>query len=292
MKKMNAIFLILVLALSLSLTACGESGGNTPSDSSVPTVTQPDDMGVNDNKVSEGNEATGNNHNKPGGIYKEVGEELTDFFSGFESAMNVYEPAINAFETEDFEIFDAASDYLVSLAYIGNVASYDYTASPGNDEGKVREESGGVITFSQNLTRTKDGFNPNDKTGDVVSMSGSLDTSTNTLLFESSVQRDDAVITRMVTEAVMLSDGTFLVQLLKKPIPQTDRGIEDKGEAYFVRCGKDKLEIIKATFAPDVNFTYTSIEGKTDSTPEDMAQGYEKIRKTTAEGGEAKVEKY
>ncbi|KUO67324.1 MAG: hypothetical protein APF84_07195 [Gracilibacter sp. BRH_c7a] len=292
MKKMNVILLILVFALSLSLTACGESSGNTPSNSDKPAVAQSEDMRDNDNEAPGGNDTTGNNHNESDGIYKEVGEELTDFFSGFESAMNVYEPAINAFETEDFEIFDAASDYLVSLAYIGNVASYDYTASPGNDEGKVREESGGVITFSQNLTRTKDGFNPNDKTGDVVSMSGSLDTSTNTLLFESSVQRDDAVITRMVTEAVMLSDGTFLVQLLNKPIPQTDRGIEDKGEAYFVRCGKDKLEIIKATFAPDVNFTYTSIEGKTDSTPEDMAQGYEKIRKTTAEGGEAKVEKY
>lgn len=292
MKKMNTILLILVLVLSVSLTACGESGGNKPSDSAIPTVTQPDDMGDNDNEAPEGNDTTGNNHDEQGGIYKEVGEELTDFFSAFESSMNVYEPAVNAFETEDFEIFDAASDYLISLAYIGNIASYDYSASSGNDEGKVREESGGVVTFSQNLTRTKDGFSPNDKTGDVVSMSGTLDTSTNTLLFESSVQRDDAVITRMVTEAVMLSDGTFLVQLLNKPIPQTDRGIADKGEAYFVRCGKDKLEIIKASFAPDVNFTYTSIAGKTDSKPEDMAQGYEKIRKMTAEGGNANVEKY
>ena len=88
----------------------------------------------------------------------------------------------------------------------------------------------------------------------------------------------------------MLTDGTFVAQFLLKRAPQDN--VEDKGNAYFVHCSKDELEIIKASFEPDVNFTYESIVGKGNISPEDMSQGYEKIRKLTVRDDKASAEKY
>jgi hypothetical protein len=167
---------------------------------------------------------------------------------------------------------------------------YDSLEVFGTDEGQYREKSGGVIKFGKEFTREEDGFGPSAKKGDVVREEGNLDTSSNALVFETSIERSGELIKREVAEVVMLTDGTFIAQILSKPVPQDN--VEDKGNAYFVRCGKDDLEIIKARFEPDVNFTYDSILGKGDSTPEDMSQGYEKIRKLTVKNGEAATEKY
>ena len=55
---------------------------------------------------------------------------------------------------------------------------------------------------------------------------------------------------------------------------------------------KDRLEVIRAKFEPNVNFSYNSIIGKGMTTPDDMAKGYTLVRKMIVEDGNVDVESY
>jgi hypothetical protein len=299
-KKLFAV--LLILAISISAAACGKKKGGDAESAATgknkPTVSQQydakdedDQVQADDNNVKTVENEVQNGNDSPGGIYKEPGNELSDFYAAFDDAMGVFERAINHMpESDDFELFDISFDYLAPCNAILSVGGYDLIHILGSKEGEYREDSGGIITFGKEFTREEDGFGPSAKKGDVVREEGNLDTSSNALVFETSIERSGELIKREVAEVVMHTDGTFIAQILSKPVPQDN--VEDKGNAYFVRCGKDDLEIIKARFEPDVNFTYDSILGKGDSTPEDMSQGYEKIRKLTVKNGEAATEKY
>ena len=118
-----------------------------------------------------------------------------------------------------------------------------------------------------------------------------MDISNNTLVHEFYIERNGETISRAVTEIVGLSDGTYIVQSFNKS-PLYDERLEDKGDAYFMIFDRNKLEVIKAKFAPDVNYAYNSIVGKGKTTVEDMAQGYTLVRKMTVANGVASVEKY
>lgn len=292
MKKLIAITLILVLALSL--TACGGSENtNKPSDGNQTAASQ--SGGAKENKNKSSNETAApvsSDTGTSGGIYKKAGSELTDFFSAYDGAIDKFEGPVNKLTTEDFDLFDITMDYLVPSLQIAFVGIYDSIEILGISKGEYKETNGNIITFGKKYTRDQDGFSPNDIKGDVVVEEGVLDTSANTLSLEAYIERDGEKVHRAVTEAVMLPDGSFLVQTLMKTFSQAERGIEDTGRAYFIVCGKDKLEVIKATFPPDVNFTYGSIAGKGKITSEDMAEGYEKVRKLTVFNDEASAEKY
>jgi hypothetical protein len=301
-KKIFAILLILTIAISAS--ACGkkkksddksvQSGSNKQAAEQINNEKEEVDetsQATETNEAETAEDKTQQDVGSSGGIYRNSGEELSDFYDAFDNAMDKYEKAINSYETDDFELFDVSFDFLVPSACILNIGSYDHLDIFGTDEGEYREASGGVIKFGEEFTREEDGFNPNDKKGDIVREEGKLDTSTNTLTLEKTVERSGELISREVTEMIMLSDGTFISQILSKKPPRDER-VEDKGNAYFVRCGRDKLEIIKADFEPDVDFTYESIVGKGDISPEDMSQGYVKVRKLTIQDDEAIAEKY
>ncbi len=182
-------------------------------------------------------------------------------------------------------------DYFIPSLHIVSIGLYDSLFVFGTDEGEYREVNGDLIEFGKEYTRDEDGFSPNDKKGDVVVEKGILDNSAKTLFFESYTERDGEKISRAVSEVVSLSDGTFIVQTLRKNMLSDDR-MEDKGDAYFMVFDSNKLEIIKASFAPDVNFTYESIIGNTKTTPEDMARGYTLLRKMTVVDDVASVETY
>ncbi|TAH66550.1 MAG: hypothetical protein EWM47_10010 [Anaerolineaceae bacterium] len=225
------------------------------------------------------------------GISGEPGSELSDFYTIYENAISTFEGPINDWETDDFFMFDAAMDYLTPSLHFLTMSLYDLLEIFGNDEGEYKEVKGNIIEFGKEYTREEDGFSPADKKGDVYVEKGVLDNSAKTLLFESYSERDGGKLSRAVTEVEFLSDGTFIVQTLRKNALFDDR-LEDKGDAYFMVFDSNRLEIIRAKFSPDVNFSYNSIIGKGKITPQDMAQGYTLVRKLTVADGVATVEKY
>jgi hypothetical protein len=300
-KKILAV--LLILAIAVSAAGCGKKkksdnkSEQSGSNQAVEQVSNEKEEVDETSQATEANESEAGENKaqqdkgSPGGIYSEPGQELSDFYAAFDDAMSKYEGSINSFETDDFAFFDIGFDHLASLTPILYISTYDNLEIFGTDEGEYREESGGVIAFGKEFTREEDGFNSNDKKGDVVKEEGKLDTSTNTLTYERTIKRSGELIEREVEEVVMLPDGTSIAQVFSKRIPRDER-FEDTGNAYFVRCGKDELVIIRANFEPDVNFTYNSIVGKGDISPEDMSQGYAKVRKLTVQDGKAAVEKY
>lgn len=235
-----------------------------------------------------------------GGIYQEGGKELGDFYAAFDGGMGVFERAVNTFETDDWDLSNVRGDFITPSGAIVTLSQYDYLQPGDNarEEGKnggfdaVREKNGNVITFSQIMTREEDGFGPNAKKGDVVSESGTLNTATDIMTMEARTERGGAVIARTVSEVVRLSDGTFVAQIISKPQTPDDTRVEDRGVARFVRFTATELEIITAYFPPDVNFSYSTIVGKGDITPESMAEGYAKARQLLVKDDVATAAKY
>jgi hypothetical protein len=121
------------------------------------------------------------------------------------------------------------------------ICQYDYIQSGDNAKevgqvaqgDAVREKKGDIITFSRTKTFKEDGFGGTQKKGDIISENGTLNMSTNTLVFESKTERDGNVISRTVPEVVILKDGSIIAQTLRKPQPPSDNRVEDRGHAWF-----------------------------------------------------------
>jgi hypothetical protein len=307
MKKILRLIAVL-LTIALLFAGCGgTSSRSRDDDDDDDRVSSKSDKNDKSDKDSKG----GEDKQKPeepdeeepdepsGGIYKEAGMELYDFYEAFNGGMKRFERAINNFEPEDFTLIAVGADFLAPTLTMVSITLYDYLEVGDNpkETGKngkydaVREKKGNVIEFSQSKVNEEDGFSPNDKAGDKVGERGTLNTSTNSLFMEVTRERDGEVIERTILEAVILPDGTMIAQIFDKSLPM-DKRIEDKGIARFIRFDRDEMEIIAANFAPDVDFEYESIFGKGDVTPEEMAEGYTKIRRLVIEDGEASAEKY
>lgn len=219
------------------------------------------------------------------------GSELTDFYNSYNNALQTFEESFNNWETDDFSMFDAAMDYYIPSLHFVSMSLYDALYFLGMEDGSYKEVNGDIIEFGKEYIRDEDGFSPSDKEGDVIYEKGILDTSAKTLFFETYTERDGEKLSRSISEVVSLSDGTFITQTLSKNLPY-DGSSEDKGSAYFMVFDSNKLEVIKASFAPDVNFTYDSIIGINKATVDDLAQGYTLLRKSTVADGVVSVEKY
>lgn len=289
-KKLFAI--LMIFSIILSLAACGgKKVGGTPSNENKQTSKQSGNDNANDNNDPEQGGSTTKGNSK-GGIYTKPGDELTDFMDAFNDAIDPYEGPINHFETDDFSLFNVTMDYVIPQLYISLIGKYDLLAVFGTEEGEYRNATGSVIAFGKEYVRAENGFSPNDKKGDKIVEKGSLDTGTNTLKLDEYVERDGKKVFRTVTEAVLLSDGSFIVQTLQAPHSKENISTKDAGKAYFMVFGNGRLEMIHAEFPYDFDFTYTSISGKAGITVEDMADGYEKIRNLTVEGDMAEAYSY
>ena len=301
-KKIFAV--LLVIAIIISSAACGKkkksddkteqsSGGKQAVEQADKETGETDGstQATESNEADAGENNTQKDNASPGGVNYQPGEELFSFYTALDDAMSKFEGPINSFETEDFSLIDVGMDYLAMFTPLLYMGTYDNLEIFGTDEGEYREASGSVIKFGKEFTRKEDGFDPQNKKGDDVKEEGILDTSTNTLTYEYTVKRSGELIERLIEEVVILPDGTIIAQVFSKKLPRDER-FEDKGNAYFIRCEKDELVIIKADFEPDVNYTYSSIVGKGDVSPDDMSQGYKKVRKTTVRDDKANVEKY
>lgn len=289
LKKLIAVLVILTLVLSLA--ACGKKSGGSPTDSSKQTTGQadnkPDD---DDNDANDDDKPSPDNSN--GSIYDTPGEELISFVDAYDLAIDPFERPMNEFETDDFSLFEVTMDYITPLAYISTIGMYDLLEVFGTDEGEYRKEAGGVITFGKEYIRDENGFSPNDQQGDKVVEKGSLDTKSNTLKLEQSVERDGEIMRRLVLETALLPNGTWVSQVFHVNFSMADRGIEDAGMAYLMSFDKDTLEMLTAKFDYDFDFTYNSIEGKSNIGVEDMAEGYELLRGLTIKNGKAEARKY
>ncbi|HQO69733.1 MAG TPA: hypothetical protein PLH71_05485 [Clostridia bacterium] len=276
MKKFLSIILICILVFSLSACTIQKTLENLNHDNNG-----------NDTYEDDEEEASENQR----GIYSDEGLELSEFFTAFNDVVVEHEPMINNYETDDFSMFDISLDYLVPLVHVSNIAYYDAGVLFA-DEGQYRKVDGDVISFGKKYTREEDGFSPDQQQGDVITESGTLDTKKNQLYFETIVERNGLKVTRAVSETVILADGTFLIQFLEVPFSQVERGIEDSGRAYFMYVSEEKLEVIKAKFAFDVNFTYKSIFNKGEMETVKMAEGYEKVRRMTVTESDVDTERY
>lgn len=298
MRRIISLMLVCFM-LVLLLTGCG---GGAPAQSSEPAASTSEpasSFSGADNPPFENNAPETPAGNNSGDIYKELGEELEDFYYFVNDSMGVFERAVNDFESTDFEL-NARGDFGALTGAIVSIVQYDYIQARDNAKevgqvakgDAVREEKGEVITFSRSKTAEEDGFGGNQKKGDIMTESGTLDMSANTLVFESKTEREGAVISRTVSEVVVLEDGSIIAQVLTKPKTPDDDRIKDRGHSWFLRLNNKELEIIKAYFEPDVNFTFSSIAGKSDAVPESMADGYTKFSQLIVKDDKAVMTKY
>mgnify|MGYP000868170160 CR=1 FL=1 len=305
MGKISKLIAALFVVASLLLSGCGRDITNDKesvniSEEQVKENKDKEESKKPDKKPDENDPVKEEPKTSKGGIYKEPGMELSDFYDAYNGTLSRFEQPVNRFETEDFDFFDIGFDMLAATINVVNIVQFDYL-QPGDNaketgkNGKfdaVREKTGNIIAFRESMTREEDGFGDDNLKGDVVERYGFLNTETNTLVLEGTTKRDGEIISRFVNEVVILPDGTIMAQIFDKPKKPTDERREDKGNAYFLRCTEDKLEIIKASFEPDVNFKFETIVGKPDTTPEAMSEGYKRVRKLTVENDVATAMKY
>jgi hypothetical protein len=162
----------------------------------------------------------------------------------------------------------------------GDLMLYGY---PG-----VREKSGDEIKFSGEKKYTEDA--QSYKAGDVFSEKGSLNTSTNTLLYESKTERAGSIIDRMVLEVVILKDGTYLLQY--REFFQSEReGEPSNVNAVFKRFNKNEYSAITADMQGNADFIYDSIAGRGDMQAEAMAKDCNITGKFAVTGGNASFAK-
>ena len=308
MGKISKLIAALFVVASLLLSGCGRDITNDKESVNISEEQVKENKDKEEpkepDKKTEKNDPVKEEKEEPktskGGIYKEPGMELSDFYDAYNGALSRFEQPVNKFETSDFEFFDIGFDMLAATINVVNIVQFDYL-QPGDNpretgkNGKfdaVREKTGSIIAFSESMTREEDGFGDDNLKGDVVERHGFLNTETNTLVLEGTTKRNGEIILRFVNEVIIQPDGTIVAQIFDKPKKPTDDRIPDKGNAYFVYCTEDKLEIIKASFEPDVNFKFETIVGKSNVTLDTMSEGYKNVRKLTVENGEATAMKY
>jgi predicted small lipoprotein YifL len=295
-------FIMAMLLLSALTAGClkiPESAYNPDAGSSK---TSGDNKGQSQNQSDTGKAADGGDRSEgpKGGIYKEPGSELGDFYSFVDDTVGVHERAMNSYETDDFYLSFVTADPMVLTTALLSLSMLDYIESGDNmrEEGRlngadaVRERNGDKITFSMKRVREEDGFDRVSKKGDVSVETGTLDMSSNTVTIEAKIERDGEVIERSICETVVLPDNTIIAQVLRKPIPPEDDRVANEGKAYFLRFNTEKFEIVTAKFEPDVNFTYRSIVGDASATPDSMSEGYTMVRRMTIIGDEVTAERY
>lgn len=305
---MKRILCFVLAVLLLSVLTCGcvkardKSGGSDLSSSSQNggSVKGSSDVPDTDDSGNGGSDDSAAKEASPGAIYKEPGEELGDFYDYVDDTMGKFERAFNSYETDDFDLMVATADPMAVTMGILILSSLDYIESGDNarEAGMlngadcVREKNGSMINFSSKRVRDEDGFDGVSKAGDIVTEAGSLDTAANAAIVEKTTERDGILLERSICEVVVLPDGTVIAQFLSKPMPPRDDRVKEKGNAYFARYNDKEFEIIKADFEPDPNFTYKSIIGNANATPESMSEGYVKVRRLTVKDDAASAEKY
>ncbi len=284
MKRYIGLILVVVLLFSM-LTGCGKSADNNSgennqadnvfSDSSAKADVSSGDPSKDTGDPSKDNaDSSGGN---TGAIYISAGSELTDFLTAITDAEEVFEESLNSID-DDNSIFAQLDRVIMNMSLI-SLPMYDILSVENlpKEEGKlmlsgydgIREKNGDEIKFSARNEYTEDD-QMNNKSGDLYTEQGTLNTSTNTLVMESKKERAGSVLSRTVLEAVILKDGTCLLQYFD--VSQAMReGAEPNTTVVFKRFNKTDYTAIIADMEGKTDFSYDSIVGKGDLQAEAMA---------------------
>jgi hypothetical protein len=231
----------------------------------------------------------------PAGVYQNPGQELTDYYDAFDRVLDAHEQAINDFETDDYDLLYSISVDYYSLALpIVDLAMYDDGSGAllCPDCGYFRQVDGAVVIYGKSYAREEGSFNPLEQAGDVITEGGTLDTSSNTLFEESKVERAGEVVSRTVTEVILLSEGSAVIQVFQLPLKSDKSPTENVGTALLARIDADRMDLTVAQFPRDPDFTYRSIAGDPGATVEDMSHGLTPIRQVTVAAGVATATKF
>jgi hypothetical protein len=150
----------------------------------------------------------------------------------------------------------------------------------------VREKSGSMIKFAADMEYTEDtGMN---KKGDRITEQGSLDMSSNSLIYERKVENGGKLLSRMILESVVQKDGTCILQYFSAGAGLSGNA---SGEAVFKRYNSSGYTALVAGMDANTDFKYASIIGKGDIQPDAMAANCTIKARFTAKDGKAEVAK-
>jgi hypothetical protein len=258
-----ALAFVLTLVLALALAACDRDGNGTPADAE--TSAQLQDGGAG---------GTG------GGTGSETGMELTDFTGKFLDALGTtsgrFEPALNQSDILLDRQLELASATM-PVALIATYDLYDNALTEGmmTDGGGYREVSGDIITFGEDYVREENGFGTEQLAGDRMVVVGKVDLAADSFSYESYTERGGQLVSRTVTEGVILPDGSVILQSLE--VGSAAVGMEPEGKAIFIVATAENLTVLRGRFAYEAGFDYNSIIGKGTLSAKDMAAGYELV---------------
>lgn len=215
-------------------------------------------------------------------IYKTAGSELTDYAASFLELQEIFEEALKeGIPEEDMDVLRAQMVRTGCDLILATLGPYDVLdlGDEAREEGElmlsgiaaVREKDGNKITFSANHEYTEE--NGLNKAGDIYSEQGTLDISANTLVYESTTQREGKLFSRTVAEAVILDNGVHLFQYFHAAGSSTENKPSTM-TAVFKRYNKDEYSAVTAEFEGETDFTYDSIIGKGDIQTDAMAKNY------------------
>lgn len=287
MKKIIIIALIACMAISI-LSGCGSKPADANGDNTVQTEVK------NSDSPDNGESSPDSSSVDPGGIYKTAGSELTDFQDALLNSEKVFEDALGSEEISSTATLDAQMAIALPNMAILSLSFYDLlsTEDVPKAEGKlalsgfdgVREKSSDEIKFSANHTYTED--TSMNKVGDKYSEKGSLNTKTNTLVIELISERDGKTTSRTVYEAVILKDGTYIIQYFNAAV-STKEDASVNTTAVFKRFNNNEYVAVTGDFEGKTDFSYDSIAGKGDLQPDAMAKNYSVTGKFTVKDGKA-----
>jgi len=221
------------------------------------------------------------------GVRLNPGSEFADFSNAFGNAET---PFSNLFYNYAESITDTQSSFDFMMAYNDVInTGFWYESFFDMQDGThtldwpaleaARQTSGDVVTVLVDDT-LKDDY-ANAKKGDHMRLKATLDTKNLTLGCERVLKRGGEYLERAVTEAVILPDGTMLLQRF---IKGTDP-VYGERLAIFMRISGGSYSALVAEIGTDYGYTYDSILGKGDMTAGEMARGCALTHEFTVENG-------
>ncbi len=290
MKKVIALILTAFLIVGL-FAGCGSGksqAGNAPGAGSVQVAGE---------AALKADGDSGEDAGISGVEYTEGGVELTDYVNALSNAEKPFADLFESSLTDpDMDTLSAQMTLAMPGLALALLGEYDILSigDAPKKEGKlmlsgyhgVREKSGNVIKFAADMEYTEDtGMN---KKGDRITEQGSLDMSTNSLLYERKVENGGKLLSRMILESVILKDGTCILQYFSAGAGLSG---STNGEAVFKRYDSSGYTALVASMDANTDFKFDSIIGKGDVQPDAMAANCTIKARFTAKDGKVEVAK-
>jgi hypothetical protein len=291
MKKLIAFAVTMLLLLGM-LTAC------SPTSSSEPNVSGTDKKESSSSSTSSvGSGQTGvpttSGQNQTTNIFQGTSTEFYDFSDAFTSMEETYDTLFTDDEAVSADM-DALTESIYRMMPAGQLASlieFDELKDGGGVlpmsgfEGN-KEISGDEIKISVDYTFATDVSTY--QAGDRLTQKGVLNRKTQTLTFESIVENGGKIKERIILEGAILPDSTRIFQYIAVTSQLNISGTDSATKiAVFKRFNQDSYSAITAVFDQGYDFTYQSLVGKDDLTPDQMAKGYQVKGRFSVENGKA-----